>query len=144
LCCAVSSELNQKMTEKLLKIWRGETGLAKMKKSEDRKPEIWTDFWRTWTKNEKKAFWKSWSEVLDRQLPTWIPQLTGASYAMLPHAGAHTLKMTRKNSDSLVGFPSLTQRNYNAAETKKLDPTTLKFRKRPSMEKYSMYVQVLF
>jgi hypothetical protein len=60
---------------------------------------------------------------------------------MLPHAGVHTLKMARKNSDSLVGFPSLTQRNYNAAETKKLDPTTLKFRKRPSMDKYSMYVQ---
>jgi hypothetical protein len=140
LCCTVSAELNQKMTKRLVEIWRKETNPGKLNKTEDRKPEIWADFWRTWSKNENRAFWKSWSEVLDQQLPTWIPQLTRASYAMLPHAGVHTLKMARKNSDSLVGFPSLTQRNYNATETKKLDPTTLKFRKRPSMDKYSMYV----
>ena len=142
----VSAELNQKMTERLIKIWtkdkKDTTNFPKLNESEkeERQPGFWTDFWRTWSKNEKRAFWESWSEVLDQELPTWIPQLSGASYAMLPHAGVHTLKMARKNSDSLVGFPSLTQRNYNAAETKKLDTTTLKFRKRPSMDKFSMYV----
>ena len=141
LCCTTSAELNQRMTHKWLRYCRGETRLLKMKRTELSKPEIWTDFWRTWSKNEKQSFWNAWSEILDQQLPTWIPELTGAAFAMLPHAGAHTLKMARKNSDSLVGFPSLTQRNYNAAETKRLNPTTLKFRKRPSMGKYSMYVQ---
>jgi len=142
----VSAELNQKMTERLIKIWTKDktdtTRFPKLNESEkeERQPGFWTDFWRTWSKNEKRAFWESWSEVLDQELPSWIPQLSGASYAMLPHAGVHTLKMARKNSDSLVGFPSLTQRNYNAAETKKLDTTTLKFRKRPSMDKFSMYV----
>ena len=48
--------------------------------------------------------------------------------------------MGRKNADTLVGLPTVTQRNYNAAETKGIDLKTLKFRKRLKMKHYSMYV----
>ena len=77
-------------------------------------------------------------------LPSWIPQLTGAAYAMLPQAGVHTLKMGRKNADTLVGLPSSSQsfqRNYNAAETKGIDLKTFRFQKRVAMKHHSMYVK---
>lgn len=77
-------------------------------------------------------------------LPSWIPQLTGAAYAMLPQPGVHTLKMGRKNADTLVGLPSSSQslqRNYNAAETKGIDLKTFRFRKRATMKHHSMYVK---
>jgi hypothetical protein len=102
---------------------------------------------RPWAPEEKKNAPKpnlpGWQKSQDDPvpLPSWIPQLSGASYAMYPHAGIHTLKMDRKNADTLVGLPSLTQRNYNAAETKGIDMKVLKFRKRPSMKHYSMYVK---
>jgi hypothetical protein len=74
-------------------------------------------------------------------LPSWIPQLSGASYAMYSQAGVHTLKMGRKNADTLVGLPSSVQRNYNAAEIRGIDLNTLKFRKRMKKKHYSMYVK---
>ena len=101
---------------------------------------------RPWAPEEKKNVAKQniplWQKTNDDPvlLPSWIPQLSGAPYAMYSHAGVHTLKMGRKNADTLVGLPSLTQRNYNAAETKGIDLKTLKFRKRPKMKHYSMYV----
>jgi hypothetical protein len=49
--------------------------------------------------------------------------------------------MGRKNADSLVGLPTLIQRNYNAAETKGIDMKTLRFRKRPNLGHYSLYVK---
>jgi Heterokaryon incompatibility protein (HET) len=78
------------------------------------------------------------------RLPSWIPQLSGAPYAMYPHGGIRALKMGRKNADMLVGLPSSLQRNYNAAETKGIDRKTLRFRKRVksgSHRHYSMYVK---
>ena len=77
----------------------------------------------------------------DVPLPSWIPQLSGAAYAMYAHAGIHTLKMGRKNADTFVGLPASNQRNYNAAESKRVDLKTLKFRKRPKLKHYSMYVK---
>ncbi|KAI9855748.1 MAG: hypothetical protein M1813_009638 [Trichoglossum hirsutum] len=80
----------------------------------------------------------------DMPLPSWIPQLSGAPYAMYSHAGIHALKMGRKNADMLVGLPSSLQRNYNAAETKGIDHKTLRFRKRAKTENSkhcSMYVK---
>ncbi|KAI9787650.1 MAG: hypothetical protein M1839_000181 [Geoglossum umbratile] len=77
-------------------------------------------------------------------LPSWIPQLSGAPYAMYSHAGIHTLKMGRKNADMLVGLPSSLQRNYNAAETKGVDRKASRFRKRIRNKRnnhYSMYVK---
>lgn len=79
-------------------------------------------------------------------LPSWVPQLSGAPYSMYSQAGTG-MKMGRKNADTLVGLPSMTQRNYNAAETKQIDIECLKFRKRPDDPKgnfkghFSMYVK---
>lgn len=80
----------------------------------------------------------------DMPLPSWIPKLSGAAYAMYSQAGIHELKMGRKNADTLVGLPPSNQslmRNYNAAQTKIVDVKALKFRRRPKMGHYSMYVK---
>lgn len=80
----------------------------------------------------------------DVPLPSWIPSLSGAAFAMIPHAGADTLKMGRKNADALVGLPPSSQaleRNYNAAETRGVDRKSLRFVKRPDMGHWSMYVK---
>ncbi|KAF2120188.1 heterokaryon incompatibility protein-domain-containing protein [Lophiotrema nucula] len=86
------------------------------------------------------AFRKS----VDLPLPSWVPQLSGAPYGMYTDAGEDGPRMNRKNADPLVGLPSLTHRNYSAAETKKIDMRSLKFRKRTGLKKqsdhYSMYV----
>lgn len=86
----------------------------------------------------------STEKIANVPLPSWIPQLTGAAYAMLPQAGVRTLKMDRRNADTLVGLPSSSQslqRNYNAAETKGIDLKTFRFRKRATMKHHSMYVK---
>lgn len=70
-------------------------------------------------------------------MPSWIPKLTGAAYAMYMHPNSE-LKMGRKNADPLVGLPSLSQRNYSAAATREVNLTTLWFKKRRTY--YSMYV----
>lgn len=101
---------------------------------------------RPWAPEEKKNVPKQNIPVSRKTnddpvlLPSWIPQLSGAPYAMYSHAGINTLKMGRKNADTLVGLPTLTQRNYNAAETKGIDMKALKFRRRAKMKHYSMYV----
>ena len=82
--------------------------------------------------------------VDDLPLPSWIPSLSGAAFAMLPHAGADTLKMSRKNADALVGLPPSSQaleRNYNAAETRGVDSKSLRYVKRSEMRHWSMYVK---
>ena len=82
--------------------------------------------------------------VDDLPLPSWIPSLSGAAFAMLPHAGADTLKMSRKNADALVGLPPSSQaleRNYNAAETRGVDSKSLRYVKRSTMRHWSMYVK---
>ncbi|OAG04197.1 HET-domain-containing protein [Paraphaeosphaeria sporulosa] len=79
----------------------------------------------------------------DMELPSWVPQLSGAPFGMYQQAGITGLKMSRKNADPLVGLPSTTHKIYAAAETKKVDTKTLKFRKRsdPELNHYSMYVR---
>ena len=80
----------------------------------------------------------------DFPLPSWIPSLSGAAYAMYSQAGVHTLKMGRKNADTLVGLPPSNQsleRNYNAAETRGVDVKSLRFVKRPQLRHWSMYVK---
>lgn len=96
--------------------------------------------------HEKHAFYENsrrqMPQEIDMTLPTWVPTLSGAPYAMYAHAGVHTLKMGRKNADTLVGLPTALQRNYNAAETRGIDRKTLRFKKRldGSMH-FSMYVK---
>ncbi|KAG8529170.1 uncharacterized protein KY384_005805 [Bacidia gigantensis] len=86
------------------------------------------------------------SEDVDQDipLPSWIPSLSGAAYAMYSQAGVHTLKMGRKNADTLVGLPPSNQsleRNYNAAETRGIERKSLRFVKRPATGHWSMYVK---
>ncbi|KAH0543391.1 hypothetical protein FGG08_002249 [Glutinoglossum americanum] len=72
-----------------------------------------------------------------RKMPSWIPRLSGAAYAMFPHPNGE-MRVGRQNADPLVGLPSLSQRNYSAAGTRKVDLSTLRFKTRSTY--YSMYV----
>lgn len=81
---------------------------------------------RPWATEENPSL----KNVDEMPLPSWVPQLSKASYGMDTKPGVDGMKMGRKNADALVGLPSLTQRNYNAAETKGLDTKTFRFRKR--------------
>ncbi len=74
-------------------------------------------------------------------LPSWVPQLSGAPYAMFPQPGTAGIKMSRKNADPLVGLPSTMQKSYAAAENKAVNMKALKFRKREKLGHFSMYVE---
>ncbi|KAF2240006.1 HET-domain-containing protein, partial [Viridothelium virens] len=81
----------------------------------------------------------------EMSMPSWIPQLSKASYGMDTKPGVEGMKMGRKNADPLVGLPTLTHRNYKAAETKGLDMksfrTRLKNESRTQLKYFSMYVK---
>lgn len=53
----------------------------------------------------------------------------------------HIQKTGRINADPLVGLPQDGHRNYSAAQTESVDMTALKFRKRPLLGHYSLYVR---
>ena len=97
------------------------------------------------TSSQPEVPWRPRKKVRDNMpMPSWIPKLSGAAYAMYSQAGVHELKMGRQNADTLVGLPpsfSSLERNYNAAQTKVLDRKTLNFRRRSKMRHYSMYVK---
>ncbi|KAI4622225.1 hypothetical protein J4E83_004965 [Alternaria metachromatica] len=77
----------------------------------------------------------------DIRLPSWVPQLSNAPFAMDQRPGTSGPKMSRINADHLVGLPSSTHRNYSAAESRGVDMKALRFRKRPEAQQYSMYVR---
>jgi hypothetical protein len=77
----------------------------------------------------------------DLDLPSWVSSIDGAPFALFPSPGMHILKMGRKNADPLVGLPEDGHRNYSAAQNTSVDPKTLKFRKRPVLGHYSLYVK---
>jgi hypothetical protein len=81
------------------------------------------------------------AELEDIGLPSWVPQLSNAPFAMDQRPGTSGPKMSRINADPLVGLPSSTHRNYSAAETKGVDVKALRFRKRPIAKQFSMYVR---
>lgn len=74
-------------------------------------------------------------------LPSWVAKITGAPFDIFPHAGMDMVKMGRKNADPLTGIPQDGHRNYSAGQTKRIDLDTLKFRKRPRCNHYSLYVK---
>ena len=79
--------------------------------------------------------------VPDINLPSWVARALQAPF-MLDHApGMDMRKTSRANADPLVGSPQDGHRNYSAAGSEKLDLATLKFRKRPVMGHYSLYVK---
>jgi hypothetical protein len=51
-----------------------------------------------------------------------------------------TFRMDRINADPLVGLPKDGYRNYNASQMIGVNINSLKFRKRPRMGHYSLYV----
>ncbi|KAF7514603.1 hypothetical protein G7054_g15168 [Neopestalotiopsis clavispora] len=77
----------------------------------------------------------------DLKLPSWVAQASRAPFTLDHHPGMRFLKTGRANADPLVGPPSDGHRNYSAAQTRKLDLNTLKFRKRPCLGHHSMYVK---
>lgn len=80
---------------------------------------------------------KPWPAVESMRLPSWIPRLSGAANSMFVHPNGE-LKMGRQNADPLVGLPLPGQREYSAAETRKVEESRLRFKKRDNH--YSMYV----
>ena len=74
------------------------------------------------------------------KLPSWVARAAQAPFRLYAHPGIHILKTGRANADPLVGQPQDGHRNYNAAQTKKLDIDSLKFRKRPLLGHCSLYV----
>ncbi|KAL8343103.1 hypothetical protein RB598_004451 [Gaeumannomyces tritici] len=74
------------------------------------------------------------------KLPSWIPRLAGAPFAMHNQAGVHIMKMGRKNADPLVGFPS-SVRNYDAVQGIEVDMDTLEFRKSRRFGTHSMFIK---
>ncbi|KAI4862267.1 heterokaryon incompatibility protein-domain-containing protein [Hypoxylon rubiginosum] len=81
---------------------------------------------------------------LDVPLPCWMPLASFAPFGLFHHPGMNIQKTGRVNADPLVGVPEDGHRNYNAAQTRRPDLKTLKFRKRPHCGlhgRYSLYVR---
>ncbi|KAI4712549.1 hypothetical protein J4E89_002817 [Alternaria sp. Ai002NY15] len=98
----------------------------------------------------------------DIDLPSWVPRAKNAPFEIYRHPGiqiekpgranadrlagraqdVHTdfKKTGRANADPLVGSPRDGHRNYSAAQTEAVQLDYLKFRKRPNMGHYSLYV----
>lgn len=100
-------------------------------------------------KNSEKKTIKddpTYEEILAEQtrelgLPSWVAKINGAPFDIFPHPGMDMVKMGRKNADPLVGSPQDGHRNYNAGQSKGIDLKVLRFRKRPRLGHYSLYVK---
>lgn len=80
-------------------------------------------------------------EVKDIKLPSWVAPASRAPFILDNHPGMRVMRMGRANADPLVGQPTDGHRNYSAAQTRHVNLEVLKFRKRPELSHYSMYVQ---
>lgn len=72
-------------------------------------------------------------------LPTWVSRASRGPISLDFSPGIDIQKTGRANADPLVGQPLDGHRNYSAAQTQKMKP--FKFRRRPQMGHYSLYVQ---
>lgn len=77
----------------------------------------------------------------DLELPKWVGQASQAPFSLYHHPGIDVQKIGRVNADPLVGHPADGHRNYSAAETRPVNLNVLKFKKRPKLDHYSLYVQ---
>ncbi|KAI1108244.1 heterokaryon incompatibility protein-domain-containing protein [Nemania sp. NC0429] len=82
---------------------------------------------------------KTEDELLN--LPSWVNRASKAPFNLFPHAGQKIQKTGRAAADPLVGHPQDGHRNYSAAQTRPLDLKLLKFRRRPRLGHYSLYVR---
>ena len=71
------------------------------------------------------------------ELPSWIRSVKDAAFEV--NTSPSGQKIGRISADALVGLPTFGQRNYSAAETKKLDLKKFRFAKRS--RHYSMFVE---
>ncbi|KAH7076619.1 heterokaryon incompatibility protein-domain-containing protein [Paraphoma chrysanthemicola] len=76
----------------------------------------------------------------DIPLPSWVPRAKNAPFEIYRQPGIEAKKTGRINADPLVGWPQDGHRNYSAAQTEAVKLDYLKFKKRPSMGHYSLYV----
>lgn len=130
------SDMNKRAEDKRRTNYRGSSGLGRDNaQSQDQGEE------KKKLEFENESYEAKRREDMD--LPSWVPQLSGAPFGMYQQAGITGLKMSRKNADPLVGLPSTTHKIYAAADTKNVDTKSLKFRKRSGSElnHYSMYVR---
>ena len=81
------------------------------------------------------------SMVKKDRLPSWVAPVSQAPFSLYHHPGMHILKTGRANADPLVGHPQDGHRNYTAAQTQNVDLANLKFRKRPRLGHYSLYIR---
>jgi hypothetical protein len=76
----------------------------------------------------------------DIDLPSWVPRAQNAPFEIYRQPGSEYKKTGRANADPLVGWPQDGHRNYSAAQTEAVKMDCLKFRRRPNMRHYSLYV----
>lgn len=112
----------------------------------------WTYDGITWTRpknwDKVQAFVKGHKTITesgeefepDLELPSWVARAENAPFKIYPHPGIHIRKTGRANADPLVGPPQDGHRNYSAAQTKEVKMAKLKFKKRPYLKHYSLYV----
>lgn len=74
-------------------------------------------------------------------LPSWVSNVTKAPFDIFPHPGVEMTKMGRKNADPLVGSLDNRTGTYSAAQSKKQNSQEIKFKKRASLDHYSLYVK---
>jgi hypothetical protein len=96
-----------------------------------RKLHVWKDL---------KDSQRNGAQNHDSKLPSWIPTLAGAPFAMYSQAGIHIMKMGRVSADPLLGLPH-GPRSYDAAQGAKIDLEVLKFKKRRLHKAHCMYVK---
>jgi hypothetical protein len=103
--------------------------------------ETWLKSLVLWRKL-KKSFsnQRNRAKVRDPKLPSWIPILSGAPFAMYSQAGIHIMKMGRVNADPLVGLPH-GPLSYDAAQGAEIDLEALKFKKRRLHGAHCMYIR---
>lgn len=76
----------------------------------------------------------------DIDLPSWVPRAKNAPFEIYRHPGIQINKTGRANADPLVGWPQDGHRNYGAAQTETVKLDCLRFKKRPDMGHYSLYL----
>ncbi|KAK8017008.1 hypothetical protein PG993_015197 [Apiospora rasikravindrae] len=107
---------------------RPNPGRSKTKRSKHKSPDKSDD-----SQNDR--------DLKDVELPSWVARASRAPFSLDNHPGMRVKRMGRANADPLVGQPTDGHRNYSAAQTRHVNLEVLKFRKRPDLGHYSMYVQ---
>jgi hypothetical protein len=80
-------------------------------------------------------------EDKDIKLPSWVARAKQAPFDLYHHPGMQIRKTGRANADPLVGQPQDGHRNYSAAQTMPVNLAAIKFRRRPVLGHYSLYVE---